>query len=530
MNLDSALLGEDLLARAGEELDVGFALPVHPEVGTLAVGSVGELVRGVGAHDHDARLVAEQARGIADQRDHVRRPGCALHVEQVALRVHQGGQAAVLVYPRAQNRVGGDGDRRAGVERGGLAGIGAIQRVVDAGAALGAQADAEALAAGEQAAGHGVLCILGAALVVHVSVGSQGRGRRQIAALAAVAAPVGDAADLNRNVEGVEDLAAGRGEAQAVTAAGGEGEGRAQVAALLRRIAARAEDHQILLRPQGGPRGELPFAGVAQVVGEAAVAQIDALAAGVVDLDPVGAAVQRCGHDLIDAHGDAAETVDLRLDSRACAVFQVRRGRQRGRPAAIFQGTGLALLQQGKIHRGDRCAVGLGEEHALAAPGESEVGVQVVGILRAVVSGAVQRQIAAGRQGHIRQLPLLQPHCAVGEPVALQIDVRIRRVVQFDVVAAFAVLIGEVDAVGAHGLADFHCAAVNFHLDGFAGRSSVVLRTGRGDEADLPFAVDAAVGAVIVHLRRFDAVQQIAVHGDQKQRAAAGCVQLEGCV
>ena len=212
-------------------------------------------------------------------------------------------------------------------------------------------------------------------------------------------------------------------------------------------------------------------------------------------------------------------------------VGHARRRGHPGAPFAVNEAVGLAVRQHRKLHRGQGLSIRIAQIDALPGAAELEAGVQVLWILRAVVAGAVHHKIAVRRDLHRREAPLLQLVAGIGEVPALQVHLGIGGVVQLHVVVGLAVLIGAVDRIRAHGLADLHRAALHAHRSPFAAGllGDFIPASGRGRAADLPcIVVIQAVDLVHAQLRRGHAVDDRALGVEQHHGIAAGGCETEG--
>ena len=530
VQLDAALLGQNLLPVAQEQLHVGLALPVHPEVRALVQRTIGELRQGVGALDHDAPILAGQVVPVGHQRHHAR-AALVVHVVEVALRVHVGLHVAVPVDAGAQDGGGADADRP-GVERGGLIRVGAIQGVIDAAAGRGGELHRERLSAAEQPAPHGILGNLRAAAIAAGAVGGAGRALGEVeAAVLPIDAAVGDAAVLPGQVQRVMDAAVRRGERHGIAALDVQREVRVQIAVQHADRASRQVHAQILTGLDHRAGGELPLAGLGCVVGQAVAAQIHRLTAAVVDLHPVVLLTAGRSHHFIDIHARRrAEALCVERRRVLMGIGHARRGRHLGAPRAVKVAVGLAVRQRRKLHRRHGLPVGVTQVDTLAGAAQFEVGVQVACAVPAVVAGAVHQQVAARRNLHRREAPLLQLVAGIGEVPALQIHIRIGAVVQLHVVVGLAVFIGAVDRVRAHDLADLHRAALHANLRRAAALiGDFIFAPRRCRAADLPDAVRIpAENLVHAQLRRGHAVDGRALSVEQHHAVPAGGGEPEG--
>ena len=527
MQLDAALLGDERAAVGAEHLDVRLALPVHPEIGALVHRSVGVVGQGVGAHDHDARLVAGQVIGIGDHRDHVHGAVSVVDIVEVALGVHVGFQIALAVHPRAQDGGLRHGDRR-GEGRVALVGIGVVQRVVGAAAGGHRQADLQHLPAAEQSAVGGVDRHRRAAVVGRAAVGRLRRGRGEVPQHPFAGAAVGQILILQRHEHAVEDRAVRLREHHAVAAVHGELE--AGVAPPVGHgVAAVAHHAQELTGLNDRALGELPLAGPGRLVRKAEAGQVHRLASAVIQLDPV-AAGGAAGHDLADHHAVAVHAQDgARRGVRAGeAVGLTRRGREGLGPAGLQLGIGLIRFQRGDGHIGGGHAPGIGQEHLVAVAGDLEGGVQMGHVRAAVVAGAVHRDVAARGQHHRREAPAHELFLAVGKPPALQVHRIAGNVVDLHIVPVRAVFIGIEGGVLGHDLRDLQ--RVRHHREGRGrddGLAGVPLGpvdlAGRRKIADLPHPGDvAAIALVPVHGRHIHRVDHPAPPVQQGKRLAGG--------
>ena len=266
VQLDAASLREHRLPIAAEHFDVRLALPVLPVVRAL----IGVGVRGVRPLDHDACLFAGEVVRVGDQRDDVHAVSI-VDVVEVALRVDERLEIPVAVGARAQNGRAGDLDR-AGVRRGGLGGIGAVERVVDPRSLGDVEFNGQHVAGRKHAAFDRVARLLRPA-EERLAVVARERGveGEVVAARAARRPPEGDVLVLLRDVHAVDNRAVGAAERHGIAAVGGELEVGVHLP-FGGCVKSRAEHGRVGARLEHRSLREAPLARARGVVGQAVAA------------------------------------------------------------------------------------------------------------------------------------------------------------------------------------------------------------------------------------------------------------------
>ena len=186
------------------------------------------------------------------------------------------------------------------------------------------------------------------------------------------------------------------------------------------------------------------------------------------------------------------------------------------RPFPIDQRIRLIGVQRRNLDGRHGRAVGAGQHNVGAIAAELEVGVQVRGIVRPVVAGAVHGDRLAGRERHVREPPAVEVVAAVGQIPSAQADRRVAGVRDFDIVVVLAVFIRREGRAGGHDFGHLHRVLHDGNPRAAAvarlavHRDAVGLARRRAD-ADRPFTVRAAaVDLIGLQLRRRDRVDDSA--------------------
>ena len=229
-----------------------------------------------------------------------------------------------------------------------------------------------------------------------------------------------------------------------------------------RAILAGAEHDVVLAGVDESALGEEPLGEFLLVVAQGVIGQHDALAARVVQLDPVAelavliaqAAAGR-GHDLVDAQGVGLDGVAAEIGYVAVLGVGIAGAVQAGdlKGAVLHAGVGLVGVQGGELHAVDGVARGIEQEHRVADGGKLELGM--IGPVGLVLVGVVAKDDDALARFQIdvreNELGLV---AAVGQGDILERNGAAGGVHDLHPVAEAAAVVRQGRAVGRHDLAD----------------------------------------------------------------------------